>query len=66
MAQSKCPKCENLFFEAVEIKIAKANYRKYAVQCSKCGCVISILPFQDTNALIAEFAKKLNIHLEGW
>lgn len=63
MAQSKCISCNNTTFETKEAKISGSNFRKYFIQCSKCGGVVGVTSFYNTNTLIEKLAKALNINL---
>jgi uncharacterized Zn finger protein len=42
MAGSKCPKCGEFSFEAVNVKVEKSSTELTFIQCLKCGTVIGI------------------------
>jgi len=51
MAYSTCPKCTSTSFEIEEVSLNKLNYKMLFVQCSKCGAVVSIIPYYDPGVL---------------
>lgn len=63
MAFSKCPKsgCDNSFFEMKELKVANANFRYSAIQCSSCGAVVSVVDIVHLPTGLEKIAKKLGI-----
>lgn len=63
MAISKCPKCDCTRFELKEANISGSAYRMYFVQCSSCGAVVGLVPFNNTEFLIRRLANKLKIEL---
>lgn len=60
MALSKCPKCENHYFEVIENSPSKSNYKLFFVQCSSCGCVISAMEYFNVGNKITEVENKIN------
>ncbi|HMK03805.1 MAG TPA: hypothetical protein VK489_06420 [Ferruginibacter sp.] len=66
MAYSKCPKCDNTYFEVTENAPTKSNYKLLFVQCSKCGSVVGTMDFYNIGTLIGELEKKVdNISLSS-
>lgn len=66
MAYSKCPKCENTYFEVTENSPTKSNYKLLFVQCSKCGSVVGTMDYYNIGARISELEKKIdNISLSS-
>ncbi len=64
MAQSKCLGCGGTRFEAVVNEPSGSNYKLVFIQCSSCGGVVGITSFTNTNVLIEQLAKKLNVRLD--
>jgi hypothetical protein len=66
MAYSKCPKCDNTYFEVTENSPSKSNYKLLFVQCSKCGSVVGTMDYYNIGARISELEKKVdNISLSS-
>ena len=42
-----CPKCGGPQFGIKEVNIQYANFRHYAIFCTKCGCIVSTETMQD-------------------
>lgn len=61
MAQSTCIKCGGHSFEAVALKVAKANFKLFAVQCSSCGGVIGLQEYMNTTAMLLAQNKALKL-----
>jgi len=64
MATSRCPKCGYTQFELKEANIRGSVYRMYFVQCTLCGAVVGLAPFQNTAALLQQLADKLGVKLQ--
>ncbi|MDB5031408.1 hypothetical protein, partial [Mucilaginibacter sp.] len=60
MAYSKCPKCENAFFELVENSPSKSNYKLLFVQCSKCGSAIGTMDYYNIGTLVKGVEAKVD------
>ncbi len=63
MPNPTCPKCASTHFELQRISVQHSTTELFGVCCSSCGAVISTLPRTDTNYLIEQLAKKLNVKL---
>lgn len=63
MVTPTCPKCPETTFELVELKVKKSNYKKYAVCCASCGCVVGVEDYFNTAVLLENLAKKLGVKL---
>lgn len=61
MASSTCIKCGNTTFEIKGNSPSGSLYQFMFVQCSKCGGVVGITGFYDTETIIREIAAKLDI-----
>ena len=59
MAFSKCPKCENPYFEVKENIPNSSNYKLMFVQCAKCGSVAGVLDYYNIGTLVKELEKKI-------
>ncbi|MGN6196936.1 MAG: hypothetical protein ACTHOB_18490 [Ginsengibacter sp.] len=59
MAYSKCPKCENGFFEVSENSPSKSNFKLMFVQCSKCGTVVGTMDYWNIGTLLKDLEKKV-------
>lgn len=60
MAFSRCPKCENSFFEVKESSPSGSNYKIMFVQCSKCGSVVGTMDYWNIGTLVKDLEKKIN------
>ena len=60
MAYSKCPKCDNTFFELVENSPAKSNFKLMFVQCSKCGAVVGVMDYYNIGSVIKKVEEKID------
>ena len=63
MATSTCPKCPNTTFEIKELAPRGSNYKLMAVQCSSCGCVISVQDYFHVPTLLERIAKKMGFDI---
>jgi hypothetical protein len=54
MALSKCPKCNNGFFELKSFEPRGARYKQNFIQCSMCGTPVGVVGFYDAGSLIKE------------
>jgi len=59
MAISKCPKCDNTYFEVAHNSPSKSNYKLMFVQCSKCGAVVGTMDYYNIGTKIEELEKKV-------
>jgi hypothetical protein len=59
MPQSTCIKCGGHNFELRELKVAKAKFKLFAIQCSSCGGVIGMQEYMNTSALLLQQNKAL-------
>lgn len=71
MAISKCPNCDNLFFELKEASPTNAAYKYSYVQCAMCGTVVGVTEYLNIGALILKqneaikkIARALNVHVD--
>lgn len=66
MARSKCSAvdCNSNNFELVQANISGSKFKYHFIQCSRCGAVISVVPYNNTNALIFQLAEKLGHRLD--
>ena len=58
MAESTCPKCSSISFEAKHRE--KSNF--LFVQCSECGCVVGVLNTPHTDKQFEAIISKQNHH----
>lgn len=63
MATSTCPKCTSTSFEVKEFAPRGAYYKLTAVQCSSCGCVISVQDYFHVPTLLERIAKKIGFDI---
>jgi uncharacterized Zn finger protein len=61
---SKCPKCGNTEFEAVNEKPVNSNYEVIFLRCNMCQTVVGVIDFYNVGALIKKLAQKLKIDLD--
>lgn len=61
MAYSKCPKCENGYFEVTENFPSKSNFKLLFVQCSVCGSVVGTMDYWNIGTLVKELEKKVGL-----
>jgi hypothetical protein len=59
MALSKCPKCNNGFFEVKLVEPRGSRYKQNFVQCSSCGAPIGVVGFFDTGAQLEEQGQEI-------
>jgi hypothetical protein len=59
MAYSKCPKCDNGYFEVTENSPSKSNFKLLFVQCSSCGSVVGTMDYWNIGTLVKELEKKV-------
>jgi len=59
MAISKCPKCDNTFFELVENSPSKSNYKLLFVQCSRCGTVVGAMDYYNIGTVLNKVENNL-------
>ena len=62
--RSKCPRCENTEFEAVNEKPVNSNYEIIFIRCTKCRTVIGTLDYYNVGTLVKKLAEKLKIDLD--
>ncbi len=60
MAASKCPKCNNSFFELSENSPSNSRFKFYLVQCSSCGSVVGVTDFFHVPTVIDKLEKKID------
>ena len=60
MAYSKCPKCESTSFEVQMNSPLYSNFKLSFVQCSKCGCVIGAMDYENIGRRIDDLEKKID------
>jgi uncharacterized Zn finger protein len=61
---SKCPKCFNSEFEAVNEKPVNSNFELIFVRCVNCSTVVGVIDYYNVGALIKKLASKLKINLD--
>ena len=61
--KSKCPKCGNTEFEAVNESPVNSNFELIFIRCANCHSVVGVVDFYNVGALLKKLAKKLNIDL---
>ena len=59
MAYSKCPKCDNGYFEVTENSPSKSNFKLLFVQCSSCGSVVGTMDYWNIGTLLKELEQKV-------
>lgn len=59
MALSKCPKCNNGFFELKSVEARGARYKQNFIQCSSCGTPVGVLGYYDAGSLVKEQAAEI-------
>jgi uncharacterized C2H2 Zn-finger protein len=59
MALSKCPKCDNHFFEMKEAEPTNSAYKVNFLQCSRCGAVVGVMDYFSVGTLIRKLIKAL-------
>ncbi len=52
MTVSNCIKCEGTVFEAVEVTIEGVDRALFAIQCTGCGGVVSVVEKHDSASMI--------------
>ena len=60
MALSCCPKCDNEFFEMVEVEPGNWRFKVMFVQCTSCGAVVGSMDYFNLSTLILELKEKLD------
>ena len=60
MAVSKCPKCNNSFFELSENSPSNSRFKFYLVQCSSCGSVVGVTDFFHVPTVLDKLEKKID------
>jgi hypothetical protein len=66
MATPACPHCECTGFELQDAQdIAGSNFAYSIVRCSGCGAPIGVLEDENTSAILAEHAAKLEDLSDG-
>jgi hypothetical protein len=61
MAHSKCPKCDNGYFEVTENSPSKSNFKLLFVQCSSCGSVVGTIDYFNIGTLVKELKEKVGL-----
>lgn len=61
--QSKCPKCENTSFELAVAAPKGSTVKMYFVQCDKCGSVVGVTDYTDTEGILLKMAEKLGLKI---
>jgi hypothetical protein len=59
MAESKCPKCDSIKFEAAPAKPEQSPFPLTFVQCRTCGAVIGVLESNNINTRLNEIEKNI-------
>lgn len=59
MASSKCPSCDHHSFELQEVAPRSSRYKMYAIQCTNCGSVVSVMEYESNNGLLYEQANAI-------
>lgn len=61
--KSKCPRCSNDEFEAVNEKPKNSEFEFIFVRCSICKIVVGVVDYHNVGTLVKKLAKKLNVDL---
>jgi len=59
MAYSKCPHCNNTFFELKEVSPSKSNFKLHFVQCSSCGSPFGVIDYMNIGSMLTKQNKAL-------
>ena len=59
-----CPKCDNTTFKLNHIAVDNSSYPLQAVNCTKCGCIISVLDVVNYNQSLINIANALDAKLK--
>jgi uncharacterized Zn finger protein len=54
MALSKCPSCDNHYFELVLAEPGDSLVKMHYIQCSACGTVVGVTDYYDTASYLEE------------
>jgi predicted nucleic-acid-binding Zn-ribbon protein len=63
MAATRCPKCNNGYFEAKELPVQNSRFQLMVVQCAACGAPVSIMDNQNIGNAIDLLEKELKDRL---
>ena len=63
MARSKCVRCDNTRFEAVEANISGTHFPYMFIQCSSCGAIVGVAEAENVPNLLHQLADKLGHRL---
>ncbi len=57
---SRCPRCENTFFEFVVGNLTNADYSYSFAQCNKCKTVVGVVEFEHSGTAISHLSGKVD------
>jgi transcription initiation factor IIE alpha subunit len=60
MAYSKCPSCNNSYFELKENSPTDSQFKLQFVQCSSCGAVVGAMDYWNLGTVSKDIEKKVN------
>lgn len=62
--KSKCPRCSNDEFEAVNETPINSEYELIFIRCTSCKIVVGVIDYYNVGALVKKLAAKLKIDLD--
>ncbi|MBN1950257.1 MAG: hypothetical protein JW801_03585 [Bacteroidales bacterium] len=62
--KSKCPRCSNNAFEAINEKPVNSNYELIFVRCTSCKTVVGVVDYYNVGTLVKKLATQLKIDLD--
>jgi len=62
--KSKCPRCSNDEFEAVNETPINSEYELIFIRCTSCKIVVGVIDYYNVGALVKKLASKLKIDLD--
>ena len=64
LEKSKCPRCSNDEFEAVNETPNNSEYELIFIRCTSCKIVVGVIDYYNVGALVKKLASKLKIDLD--
>ena len=64
LEKSKCPRCSNDEFEAVNETPIYSEFELIFIRCTSCKIVVGVIDYYNIGALVKKLASKLKIDLE--
>lgn len=62
-AKPSCPKCGNMTFEMQDLHVTEMEFRRSAINCTKCGAIIDTVDYFNTPALLHKLAAALKVSI---